>query len=116
MAKGLEFKILIDRKISTPKQSHNFEYGSEYRNDLQNAVSKLACWNAILTTLGGVRLIGAYLSFNAAIASTYGSLINIIYNNESRDFNSNNSKGDHDGYQQGLILSDTEQIAREDLR
>ena len=76
---SIEFKILIDRKISKPEQRCGFEYGSEYRSYLQNAMNRLG-WKAILTTLGGGRLIGAYASFNATIASNSGSLINIVYN------------------------------------
>ncbi|MBI2508309.1 hypothetical protein HYV89_05145 [Candidatus Woesearchaeota archaeon] len=105
MPKTLEFMILIDRKIRLQNQDHNFEHFYGYREDLEKSVEELG-WKAVFHTLGGVKFIGAYYSFNASFVSNSGSLINIVYNRDSTGPN---------GYQKGLIVSDEESIAVEDL-
>ena len=106
MVKNLEFRVLIDRKIRISNQDHNFEYFYRYREDLQKAVNELG-WIAIFRTLSGVKLIGAYSSFNASIVPNSGSLMNIVYNRDASG---------QEGYQEGIIISDEEPIMVDDLR
>lgn len=105
MVEDLKFKFLIDRSVSLPDQHHNFEYFYGYREHLQEAANGLD-WKIILHTLGGVRLIGAYYSFNASIVPASGSLMSIVFNRDASG---------PDGYQEGLIISNEKSVAIGDL-